>query len=81
MPPVSGIAKGAEVGVVGRNDDEEAARFEQAVKLFDGADYIGHMFDDVRGPDLTEGAVTERKWKIIQVCDHVGPGTRITIQA
>ena len=78
---VSGIAKGAEVGVVGRNDHEDAARFEQAVKLFHRPDHIGHVFDDVCGPDLAEGVVTERKWKMIQVCDHVGPGMRITIQA
>jgi len=81
VPAVGGIAKGAEIGVVGRNDDDAAARCKQAMKLLHRADHVGYVFDDVGGADLAEGAVAEWEWETIQVCDDVGPGVRVEIQA
>lgn len=81
VPAVGGIAKGAEIGVVRGNDNDSAAGYEQAMELFYRADHVGYVFDDVGGADLAEGVVAEWKWEMIQVCDHVRPGMRTTIQA
>jgi hypothetical protein len=81
VPAVGGIAKRAEVGVMGRNNNDPAARDEQPVEFFDSSDHISYVFDHVRGANLAEGAVAERKWEMIQVRDDVGSGMRAAIQA
>jgi hypothetical protein len=81
VPAMGGIAKGAEISVMWRNDDDPTARCEYAMELFYSADHISYVFDDVDGADLAEGAVAERKWEMIQVRDDVGPGMWASIQA
>lgn len=81
VPAVGGIAKGAEISVVGCNDDDAAARRQQSVELFYRADHVSDVFNDVGGADLTEGAVAEREWEMIQAGDDVGPGMRVAIEA
>ena len=47
MPAVSGVAKGAEIRIVWRNDDGAAAGRKQPVELFDRADDVGDVLDHV----------------------------------
>jgi hypothetical protein len=81
VPAVSGIAKRAEISVVGRNDNDATSRCEQAVKLFNRADYVGYVFDHVCGSDLTECTIAEWEREVIQVCDNIRPSMRVPIQA
>ena len=81
VPAVRGIAKGAEISVMRRNDDDPAARREQAVELFHRVYHIRYVFDDMGGANLAEAAVAKREWEMIQVGDDIGPGMRIAIQA
>lgn len=76
-----GITKRTEIGVVGRNDNDAAARCEQPMELFNRGDNFSYVFDDVRGADLAEGVVAEREREMIQACDHIRPSMRVPIQA
>ena len=79
MPAVRGVAERAEVGVVRRFDHDPGAGLSDAVELFDRADDIGDVLDDVDEPDLREDAVAERQLAGIDVGDDVGSGVRIAV--
>ena len=81
VPAVGGIAKGAEISVVGGNDNGAAAVSQQPVELFHGAYYVNYVFDHVDGAYLAEGAVSEREREVIEVGNDVGSNTRVAIQA
>src|SRR5208282_5808622 len=81
MPAMSGVAERAEVGVVRRDDQNPAARADQAMKLLHGADDVGNVLDDVHGAQGLEGTVAERVGEPVQVAQNVGAATGIAIDA
>lgn len=81
MPFVRRIAKGAEVGVVRRRNEELAAGLEQPVQLLHGAHDIGDVLDHMDQPHLIERAVSERIRKMVEVADDVGFGALDSIDA
>ena len=81
MPAVRGIAKRAEIGVMRGHDDDAAARCQQAMELFDGADHVGDVFDQVYGADPGERVIAKRERKVIEVGDNVGAGVEVAIQS
>ena len=54
MPAMGRVAKGTEIGVVRRNDDEPPSWSKQAVELFHRPNYVRDMFNDVDGAHLLE---------------------------
>jgi len=78
---MGGVAKGAEVGVVGGDDDGAAVGAEEAMEFFDGADDVGDMLDDVDGADFAKGGVAEGPGEAVEVGDNVGAGMRIAVEA
>ncbi len=78
---MGGIAKGTEVGVMRGDDDRAAAGREHAVDLFDRADDVQDVFNDVNRAHFTEGVVGERPREAIDVCDQVSARVDIAIDA
>jgi len=78
---VCGITKGAEIGVVGSDDEDAAAGACEAVELLDGADDGGDMLDHVDGADLVEGVVAEGIREMIEVAEEVGAAGGIAVNA
>ena len=76
---MSGIAKGAEIGVMRSHDEDRSTRFKQPMKLLHRADHVSHVFNHVNGPDLAKGTVYEREREVVQVRDHVGAGIWIPV--
>jgi|GEM_PF-2946205 hypothetical protein len=78
---VCGIAKGAEVRVMGRRDVQAAVFLEKAVKLLHGADYVRHMLYDMRSHYGVKRAITKRVRIVVQVAEHVGGAGRTPVNA
>ena len=81
VPAVRGIAKRAEIGVVGCNDKNAATRRRDAVEFFDRADDVGDMFDHVNGADFPESVIAKRKRIAVEICDDIRARVRIAIDA
>lgn len=79
MPAVRGIAEGGKIGVVGRGQINGSAWADQTIELLHGAHDVAHVFDDVRGVDAVEAAVTERIRKYVEVGQYVGAAIGIAV--
>lgn len=66
---------------MGRGDDYPAARRQQPIELFHGADDVANMFDDMNGANFAERAITERERVVVEIGNHIGVGVRIAIKA
>src|SRR5437764_836806 len=71
VPFVRWVAERAEIGVMRSHDEDAAAGLEEAVKFFDRAHYVGHMFDHVNSPDLAKGRVFEREREVVEIGNHI----------
>src|SRR5258705_116250 len=60
VPAMSGIAEGAEIGIVRGLDADAAAGAHQAMKFLHGGDHVGEVLDDVDGAQLVERVIGER---------------------
>src|SRR5689334_12060268 len=78
---MSGVAEGAEIGVVRRFDANRAAGADQAMKLLHRPDHVIDVFDDVDGGEAVEGAVGERVGEAIEIGEDVGAAGRIAVEA
>jgi hypothetical protein len=78
---VRGIAERTEICVVWRDDDGASAGREQPMELFDGANDVGDMFNDVDGSDFLNGLIAQRPWEAVEIGDHIGAGVCVAIQA
>lgn len=78
---MGGIAEGAEVSIVRGDDDGAAAGREHAMKLFDRADHIADMLNNVDGANLAEGAVGEWPGEAVEIGDHIGARVGVPIDA
>lgn len=81
VPAVRGIAERAEVGVVRRRDVHRSAGLQQPVELFDGADHVGDMLDDVDRADVIEALIAERVREPVYIHDRVRRRARNPIDA
>src|SRR6185437_8830140 len=81
MPTVRRIAKGTEIRVMRRDNQNLAARREQPVKLLHTSDHIGNVLDDVNCTNKAKLAVGERIRKAVQVAQDVGPARRIAVDS
>ena len=78
---VGGIAERTVVGVVRGLDSDAAAGYDEAVKFFHGADYVGHVLDDVNGAQAPEGAVGEGIREAVEIAEDVGGAGRVEIDS
>src|SRR5947209_7837754 len=78
---MSGIAEGAEIGVMRSNDEDSASLRGYAVELFHGAHHVGDVLDDMHGANGGKGGAPERIGETVQIADDVGAGGRIPIDA
>jgi hypothetical protein len=81
VPAVGRVAKGAEIGVVGSNDEGSSAGLEETVKLLHQADYVSDVLNDVNGTYFAETAVAKGKRDVIEVSDDIGVRVRVSIDA
>jgi hypothetical protein len=81
VPPMGGITEGAEIGVVGSNNNGPASRLEKTMKLLHQANYVSDMFDDMDGAYFAEAIIAKREGNVIQVGDDIGARVRISIKA
>src|SRR5579872_244875 len=81
MPAVRRVAEGAEVGVVGRDDQQPTAGAQQAVELFHRPNDVRDVFDDVNGADGIESAIAQGIGKMVEIGEDIGPGIGIAIDA
>ncbi len=72
MPPMRGVAERAEVGIVRSGDEDASAIPQQAMELLHGTDHVGHVLDNVDGPDFVEGVIAERVRKVVEIAKDVG---------
>lgn len=75
-----GIAKRAEICVMRGDDDDAGGRRGETVKLFDGANDVREVLDDVNGTNLAEAAVAKGIWKAIEIRDDIGIRVRVAIK-
>lgn len=81
VPAMSRVAKGAEIGVMWRHDDNAPAGHEKAMKLFQGPHYVHDMFYDVNGANLSKCGIAEWERKMIEIGDDVGVCVWVLIDA
>lgn len=81
MPAMRWIAKRAEIGVVRRDDRDMAAGHEQPMDLFERADHVGHVLDQMNGADVAERAITKRVGKLVQIGEYIGARMPVAIDA
>src|ERR1700761_897627 len=62
-------------------DDDAAAWSQQPVELLHRPDHVSHMLDDVGCPDLPARAIAERKWKSVEVSEHIRARIRVPVKA
>jgi hypothetical protein len=72
VPSMGGIAKRAEIRIVGRRDIHVAAGSQQAVELLHCPDYVGDMLDNVDCTHSIERAILERIGEPVEVAEHIG---------
>ena len=75
------VAERAEVGVVGRLDDDAAAVPADAVHVVHRRDHIGDVLDHVNQPDFVENIVAKGQPAAIDIADHVRVGIAVTIDS
>jgi len=76
---MGGIAEGAEIGVVRRDDDHLAAGSDQAMKLLHAADDVRDVLDHVHGLQRVERRIAERVRDVVEVAQYVGAAGGIAI--
>ncbi len=81
MPAVGGVAEGAEIRVMRRDDHSLAVRAEKPMKLFHRSNYVRYVLDHMNGAYLAEGAVGKRKRTLIEIGDHVGTRVCVAVNA
>ena len=75
------VAKGTEVGVVGRDNGDAAPGRKQTVKLLHRPHDVAYVLDHMNGPDLPERAISKRKGERVQIRDYVGPGPWVSVNS
>ena len=78
---MGGIAEGAEVGVMRRDDEHFAAGAQQAVEFLHGPDHVGDVLDHMNGLQLIEGRVAEGIGKTVEVAEDIGAGGGVAVDA
>ncbi len=78
---MGGIAEGAEIGVMRGDNDQPAARSEQAMEVLHGAQNAGDMFDHVGGANFDKRAVGEGQGRLVEIRDYVGAACRVGVYA
>ena len=78
---MGGITPGAEVGVVGRLEDDLAAGLQDAVKFFHRRDDVTDVFDDVNETGFVVAVRLDGPWELIEIPDDVGGGIGVSIDA
>jgi hypothetical protein len=81
MPAMGGVAEGAEVGIVRRDDEDLASGANEAVKFFHGFHDVAHVFDHVNGLQGVEGGISERVRKLVELANHVGSAGGVAVDA
>src|ERR1700730_11954305 len=76
---MGGIAEGAEIGVVRRDDEDPAAGNENAVELLHRGDHVRDVLDHVDGAERVKGTVAERIGKAVEVAQDIGARSRIAV--
>src|ERR1700689_4722984 len=71
VPTVSGVAEGAEVGVVRRDNQNFAAVANHTMELLHGTDHVGDVLDNGDGLERVETGIAERIGEMIQVGQNV----------
>jgi len=64
-----------------RHDQDFAARLYQAVEFLHRANDVGDMLDDMNGLKGVEGGIAEGIREAVEIGEHVGSRTGITIDA
>lgn len=77
MPAMRGIAKRAEIGVMGRHDDQTPAGSQQAMKIFHSPHDAHDVLDDVCAANFRKGAVGEGQGRLVDIRDDVGAARRM----
>src|SRR5579859_4720006 len=81
MPAMCRVAERAEIGIVRRLYPDTSPRPHQPVKLLHGPDHVREMLDNVNRPQLCERVVRERVGGVIQIAQHVGVTSGISVDA
>src|SRR6185437_13454276 len=81
MPAVRRIAKGTEICVMRRNNQNLAARREQPVKLLHTSDHVGNVLDDVNCTNKAKLAIGERIREMVQIAEDVGTARGIAVDS
>jgi hypothetical protein len=75
------IAKGAEIGIVRRDDEYPATASEQAMNFLHHPDDVRHMLDDMDSANFAERMIAQRIGKPVEVGDDVGARVGTSIEA
>jgi hypothetical protein len=81
VPAMGRIAKRAEIGVVGRHDDQSPARSEQPVEILHRPHDARDVLDHMRTADFVERAVGKGQGRLIEICDNIRAARRMRVYA
>src|SRR5277367_1043343 len=81
MPAMRRVAERTVIRVMRSGDENGAAWFGDAVKLFHGGDDVRDVFDDVFGAKLVERIIAKGQAAAVQMAEHIGSGGWIHIEA
>src|SRR5437879_3738401 len=81
MPAMRRIAKGAEIRIVRRDDQDPARCGGDPVELLHRADDIRNVLDDVHHAHGIERAIAKRIREAVEVTDDVGTRMNVAIDA
>ena len=79
MPLVGGVAEGAEIRVVRRNNHRAATVCQQSVEFFHGSDDVAHVLDYMQRPNFAKRTIGEWKWELIKIGDDISLGFRVSV--